>query len=176
MLNFVKMLFKKKRKTNLDDEARQASIQSRKQNSELKAVRHEIELMKLEREKLLNQAKLNALEEKLFGSDEGSAEEQMLMSVLLPMLQKQNPAMSEILKGQIPTPVVNTSNNPSPAMSTTGVSLSEDMLKAYISKIPKHLLKKLKKLNDEELRVKIIETIPDLSKDSVDKAIVIIRS
>jgi hypothetical protein len=123
-----------------------------------------------------NQAKLNALEEKLFGSDEGSAEEQMLMSVLLPMLQKQNPAMSEILKGQIPTPVVNTSNNPSPAMSTTGVSLSEDMLKAYISKVPKHLLKKLKKLNDEELRVKIIETIPDLSKDSVDKAIVIIRS
>jgi len=178
MLEFVKNLFKKKKefKSNLDDNARELSIQSRKYKAELKAIQHEIEKTKLEREKLLSQAKLNALEEKIFGTNEESSEEQMLISLLMPMLAKSNPAMTDMLKGQIPTPVVNNSKTPTPAMSTTGVSLSEDMLKGYISKIPKNILKQLKKLDDDDLRVKIIETIPDLSKDSVDKAIIIIKS
>jgi hypothetical protein len=176
MLNFVKNMLKKKKnfKSNLDDNARLASIESRKQKAELRAIQHEIAKTKLEREKLLSTAKLNALEEKLFGTEEGNPEEQMLMAMLMPMLQKKAPQVADIFNnGQKATPE-NTSY--SPPAKDSGVSLSEDVLQGYVAKIPKGILKQLKKLPDDDLRVKIIETIPDLSKDSVDKAILLIKN
>lgn len=174
MLNFVKNMLKKKRKTNLDDTAREASIQTRKAKAELRSIEFEIEKMKLQREKMMMEAKLNALEEKLFGSDDENDVESLVMGMLMSSLTK-NPNIANAL-GSVAGVTSTTPPVTEPQLEPNGISLSDEVLKAYIASIPKKIIKQAKKLDDDSLRAFIIEKVPQASRDTIDRAIVLLRS
>ena len=175
MLEFVKNLLKKKKKvtTNLDDEAREASITTRRLNAELKQINHQIKMTQKQRELELEKVKLNQLQEKLYGESDEDQIESMVMNMLMSSLMQKNPNITSAFGASSPA----TSSTPEQKLEApVGISLSEEMIKSYVGKIPNKLLKKLKKLPDEQLRTEIINQIPDLSKESEDIAISIIKN
>lgn len=172
---FKKKKIEKRSDYDFTDEDREKSVEVRRIKAELRAIEKESKLDELraeleyKKEYLQLQRQKKILDLMPEPEQEPDLETQMLSSLLMPLMQK--------LTNVTPLTPAETEANSSPAISEpAGVSLSDDMLRAYLSRIPKAILKKLKKLSDDDLRTKVIEQFPTIDKNTTERAILLLKS
>ena len=176
---------KKKQHNNLDDDKRELALITRKMNAELKEKKQEIELMKLEsmheletlklqKQKLELQSKIYDLEDQ-FADDEEEEEpksDNMAETLLMSILTKSMQSNGEGATSTQPNPLAENISAPSL------VSLSDDEIKEYISNYDKKDIKKLKGLPVPMLK-HLAKDHPEFStfdSDTLERAIKILKA
>lgn len=151
----------------LDDEDRKIGVETRQMRS---LAKREKEKLELERERLNHEiemmrmrAELEELQADLYGDEEdeqpeGTSNEALLASVLMPMLTRQ----------QAPPPP------PAPVMPAKR-TYSDAEISALLGAIPKNLRKVVKKLPDEALIARAQQYAPDADENTISRALEMIR-
>jgi hypothetical protein len=148
------------------DEDRNLSKEVREHRASLRKERLEIEKIKLEMEKLEYQARLQELREELFPQEEEEeAPQSPEMAILMSLMQ------GFISKSNIPPQP----QNITPATKDK-IVLTDDEIKAQISQIPSKYLKMAKVMPKEQIKSYILNINPDLSDETIDKAIAYVKN
>lgn len=169
----IKSLFTKKKKSSYEftDEDRELSNEIRKQRAEIRKEKAKYEL---EKERLRNQIEIEELKsqlEELKGigdEEEQSIEQTLLNSILTPLIQKQFNPMDSLK-------MASSSSYSAPANREEEVHFSDDEIKGMIHQFDRATLKYARKMDDEQLRTVIIDRVPNIDADSVNRAILLIK-
>lgn len=164
MFQFVKKLFGKGRGTNnLTDEGRELSHVSHKLNAmrkrELDSLKLQMEHLNYLRQQKMIQEQIEDMKDELYGSvkDEGFDEDQLLMSLFAPFIQK-------FQQGQQPSQLAN-----------TNVSMSDEDIQSIIEQFPPDKLKLFAKLPAETQKKLILSRFPNADEESVNRALEMIQ-
>jgi len=168
----LKHLFRKiwhgKRGFNINDETREISLLSRRRNSELKDLKHQIETMRVQREFEQEKADLEDLKDELYPEEEATEEtaDQKILNLIMNLIQKQ-PSISSLFSKNV--------NNEPTLEPQNQVNFTNEQILSIIEKIPKKHFKQVKKLDDETLRKLIKSQVPTINQDSVERTLTVIR-
>lgn len=150
----------------LSNADREAALQVREANLNLRRQQAEIESLKLERQRIMQEAELERLKDELYGDEEDEQEdsglEQMLVPILMAVLNK-HPADIPMAQGI-------------PAQAVQNVNLTDEEIRSVIKQFPKAQVKMAKALSDDVLRKGIIAHVPNINPESVERALAIFRS
>jgi len=140
------------------------SIEVRKNDAELRRLRHELKVAQQRTE--IEEAKqyLNEMRGMDDGEDAHTSgiEEKLLEMILLKVLAPQN---------QQPAASQNIPQTP----DSDAITLTDDEIRATISEVPKHYLKLAKGMPDEQLK-QIVKQRGNFSEDTLNRALHIIRN
>jgi len=168
----LKHLFRKiwhgKRGFNINDETREISLQSRRRNSELKDLKHQIETMRVQREFEQEKADLEDLQDELYPEEEQTEEtaDQKILNLIMNLVQKQ-PSISSLFSKNV--------NNEPTLEPQNLINFTNEEILCIIEEIPKKQIKQAKKLDDETLRQLVKARIPMINQDSVERTLSVIR-
>lgn len=156
-------------------------IAEQKAEMELKAQEIRLEKDMIKQELEIEKAKIEL--EQLRETDEpdvsdvvdgdGINMDKMLMMMLMNVMQKnQTPAANT----NISTPQTSDKSHIDTAQNAAGVSLTDEQIDGYIKKIPKIAMRKIKKLDDDALKVQILNINPNLDANTIKRIIVKLRA
>jgi len=171
---------KKKRKPGheLDDIDRMHSAETRRLKAELRQLRLEQERLRLEVQKEEWKQKIQELKERVYSEEELEEEAEreelegtaLFTGILMPILKK-------ILKegGDTssinPTSVITPPSPPTPKV----YDLSDEELRKIKQRIPRKYLRIAKKMEDDELKIFIEGQLPNVTPETVNRAIQVIK-
>jgi len=169
-----------KRKSNLDNESREISLQTRQRNAELKKIRQDIESMRLQHELEEERASLDDLKDELYGvSEELEDGELSPDNLLMQLLQKFMMSGKFNLPGMQTQKTIQTENAFSPELehlnTASKVQFTDEEIDNLISMVPKKYMKQVKKMDDVGLRKVIHSQIPNCQEETIERIITKIR-
>jgi len=164
------------------DEDREKSAQLRLMRAELKKLEKETKLDELKEELEFKKEELRLRREKRLmelsenPNDSSSMEDKLMMLILAPILSKLG--MNTLAPDGVISSAAAVGLSSSPLAKETAaasMSLSDDILKQLLGKVPKSYLKIAKKMQKEELELLIKNQLPLVDEDTINRAILLLK-
>jgi len=162
-------IFKKKRTPNHDFDDTDRTL-----SADIRAMKGEHKKLLIEKDKLKAQMELEKPREEIaeirgdYDEDEDVEVEDMMNPDMLMMSM-----LTKLMSGQaqsVPR------SDLTPTSTHQGQSITDEQIRTYLSQMPRIVIKKIKKLKDEDLKPLIKSHLPDIDEDSLDRAIIQIKA
>jgi len=167
----------KRLKREFEDSDRELSLAQRRLNGERRKIEREREILEAKKRLMETKAEYDELKNELFNNDEvEETEEENSIDNMFQMMLLKKLFGNENNLSSVSSPQTNGINTPNVQTESGKIVFTEQQLTEILNEIPKSIRKKLNKLDDATLKQTILSRFPNISNESLLKAIELLRN